>query len=146
MKDRLVSGGLAGLVGAGVQNGYSFLMQALNLAEYTYSDFATMVMTGTLYRGPLGLLAGFLAYLAVGMILGVFFTWLIETTTDRYLYIKGLLYGYALWFLLTGFGNIFGLPAFDQLSVISALSILAGGLIYGLVTARVLKWVHRSYN
>ena len=139
MEDRLVVGGIAGLIGAALQNIYSFAVKGLNLAEHTYSDFATTVLTNSVYSDPVGLLAGFIAYLSVGVILGVFFVYLIAATSSDYLYLKGLLYGLALWFILTGFGTIFGLTTFRNLTPVSALSILVGGLIFGIVTSHIIK-------
>jgi hypothetical protein len=139
LEDRLVVGGIAGLIGAAVQNAYSYIIVGLNLARYTYSDFATTVLTNRLYSDPLGLLAGFIAYLSVGVILGVLFAYLVAATGSEYLYIKGLIYGFILWFLLTGFGTVFGLPTFIGLAPISAVSILLGGLLFGVVTAYVIK-------
>ncbi len=139
MEDRLVTGGIAGLVGAAVQNTYSFVVKGLNLAEYTYSDFATTVLTNSVYSDPAGLLAGFISYLAVGVILGVLFAYLIASTSSDYLYIKGLLYGLVMWFILTGFGTIFSLETFIGIPPISALLILVGGLLFGVVTAHIIK-------
>ena len=139
MEDRMVVGGIAGLVGAVVQNTYSYLIRGLNLAEYTYSDFATTVITNRVYDDPLGIVAGYLAYSSVGVILGILFAYLIATTSNDYLYIKGLFYGFVLWFLLTGFGTIFGLETFLNMSPLSAVSILVGGLLFGVVTAFIIK-------
>lgn len=112
MEDRLVVGGIAGLIGAAIQNIYSFFIKGLNLADYTYSDFATTVLTGKVFGDPLGLVAGFITYLSVGVILGIVFAYMIALTSSKYLYLKGLLYGFVLWFLLTGFGTIFRLETF----------------------------------
>ena len=139
MKDRMVAGGVAGLIGAAVQNIYSYVMVGLNLAQFTYSDFATSVLTNRVYSDSLGLVAGFVAYLSVGVILGILFAYLISATSNDYLYVKGLFYGFILWFLLTGFGTAFRLPAFLNLPPVSTLSILVGGLIFGVITAFVLK-------
>lgn len=144
MEDRLVAGGIAGMLGAAVQNIYSFAVKGLNLAEYTYSDFATTVLTNRVYSDPVGLLAGFIAYLAVGVILGVLFAYLIASTTSDYLYIKGLFYGLAMWFILTGFGTIFSLATFVGLPPIGALLILVGGLLFGVVTAHIIKILDRK--
>lgn len=139
MEDRLVVGGLAGLTGAAVQNIYSYVIKSLNLATYTYSDFASTILTNRVYTDPVGVVAGFLAYLSVGVILGVLFAYLLSATSSNYLYIKGLLYGFVLWFILTGFGTIFNLATFRGLSPVSALSILVGGLLFGVTLAAVLE-------
>jgi hypothetical protein len=146
MKDRLLSGGIAGMVGAVVQNIYSYVIRGLNLAEHTYSDFATTVLTSRVYSDPVGLVVGFIAYLAVGVILGILFAYLIASTGSDYHYIKGLLYGLVMWFILTGFGTIFGLATFIGIPPVSALLILAGGLLYGVVTAYMLKALDAKNN
>lgn len=139
MNDRLVAGGIAGMVGAAVQNLYSYLVRWLNLTDYTYSDFATTVLTNRVYSDPIGIISGFMAYLSVGVILGVLFAYLVSSTASDFLYLKALFYGFVLWFILTGFGTIFGLPTFQNMSPISALSILFGGFIFSVVTAFTIK-------
>jgi len=142
-KDRLVAGGLAGAIGALVQNAYGQSAKALKLTDRAFIDYAEVLLAHKVFGGVLGFIVGTLAHLAVGVIMGVIFAYIIMLTSSRYLYIKGLGYGFVLWLLLSGFGSIFNLPQFTLIPPNVALATLVGALIYGIVNAFTLGYLEK---
>lgn len=146
MKDRLVAGGLAGLIGGAVQNIFSIIAKNLGWAEHTFSEYAIVVLTHRLYNNFVGSIIGFIAYLVVGIFFGIIFAYIISYTSSKYLYIKSLIYSAVLWFLLSGFGTIFKMPAFTNLSANSALITLISGFVYGSIVAYILDYLDANTN
>ncbi len=139
MKDRLVAGGLAGIIGAIVQNIYGFAVKGLRLTDRTFADFAEVIVTFKSFEGIIAFIVGLIAHLIVGLIFGIIFAYVIAATSSRYYLIKGVAYGAVLWFLLLGFGTIFKLPLFKEIPPNAALFTLVGAVLYGLVTAYSLR-------
>ena len=142
-KDRLVAGGLAGLIGALVQNAYGQTTKALGITDRTFIDFAETMLVREVYGGLSGFIIGTLAHAAVGIMMGVIFAYLIKFTSSRYHLLKGAGFGFILWFLLSSFGTIYNLKNFAHIPPNTALSTLGGALIYGLVTAYTLGFLER---
>ncbi len=145
-KDRLVAGGLAGAIGAFVQSVYGTITKAIGITDRTFYDFAAIIVAFKEYPGVLGFIVGIIAHLIVGVMLGIIFAYIIMLTSNRYLYIKGLVYGAVTWFLLLGFGTIYKMPMFKDIPPTAALSTFVGSLIYGTVTAYTLKLLEKRTN
>jgi uncharacterized membrane protein YagU involved in acid resistance len=139
LKDRLLAGGIAGLIATVVQNIYGLTINAVGLTDRTFEDFAEIMITFKSYTGIAAFIVGVMAHLAVGLIFGVIFAYLIKETSSKYYIAKGLGYGLVLWFLLSGFGTIFRLPFFKNIPPGPALYDLVGGLLFGFVLAYALK-------
>ncbi len=142
-KDRLVAGGLAGLIGSLVQNGYGQLTKVLGITDIAFIDFAEVFLAREVYGGVIGFIVGSLAHAAVGVLMGVIFAYIIRFTSSRYYLLKGLGFGFILWFILSGIGTIFNLKDFAHIPPNTALSTLGGALIFGLVTAYALSFLER---
>ena len=139
MKDRLVAGGLAGMIAGLIQYVYGLTVLQLGLTDRIFGQFSDIIFSGRVYTGLLGTVVSILTHLAVTLTLGVLFAYIIAKTSSRYYLLKGAGFGFLLWFFLTGFGNIFRLPLFVDIPVQSALVILAGAILYGLVLGYTLK-------
>ncbi len=142
-KDRLVAGGIAGFIGSLIQNAYGQITKALGITDRAFIDFAEIVLAREVYGGLIGFIVGTLAHAAVGVLMGVIFSFIIKFTSSRYYLLKGAGFGFILWFLLSGFGTIFNLANFAHIPPNTALSTLGGALIFGLVTAFTLGYLDR---
>ncbi len=138
VKDRLVAGGLAGIIGAALQQAYGLTAKAIGITDRAFIDFAEILVLSRIFTGPLAFIVSSIAHLIVGLFLGAIFVYVIKLTSSNYYLLKGLGYGVVWWMLLMGFGTIFRLPVFSPIPPYAALSTLVGAAIYGLVTAYTL--------
>ncbi len=146
MKDRLVAGGLAGIIAGLIQFGYGMIVKSLGLTDRIFGQFSDIVFGGRVYTGPLGFILGILTHLAVTITFGVLFAYIIEKTSSRYYIIKSVGYGFLLWFFLSGFGTVLRLPLFEYIPAQPALVILVGAIIYGLALGYTLKIIDKKSN
>ncbi len=138
VKDGLVAGGLAGIIGAALQQAYGLIAKAIVITDRAFIDFAEILVLSRIFTGPLAFIVSSIAHLIVGLFLGVIFAYVIKLTSSNYYLLKGLGYGIVWWMLLMGFGTIFRLPVFSPIPPAPALSTLVGAAIYGLTTAYTL--------
>ncbi len=144
MKDRLVAGGLAGMIAGIIQFGYGMAALQLGITDRIFGQLSDIIFGGQVYSGPLGLLLSILTHLAVTMALGVLYAYIIAKTSSRYYVLKSIGYGFLLWFFLSGFGSILRLPLFWGIPLQPAFVILGGAILYGLVLGYTLKIIDRK--
>lgn len=135
VKDRLIAGGLAGIIGAAVQQAYGLTVKAIGITDRAFIDFAEVLVLSKKFVGPLAFFVGSISHLIVGLFLGVIFAYIIRLTSSNYLLFKGFGYGVVWWMLLMGFGTIFRLPVFSPIPPYAAVSTLVGAAVFGLATA-----------
>lgn len=143
MKDRLVAGGLAGMIAGAVQYAYGLLALNLGMTDRIFGQFSDILFGGQVYTGAVGFILSVLTHLAVSVALGILFAYVIEKTSSNYLIIKSVGYGFILWFFLNAFGTIFRLPLFMEMPAQPAIVILVGAIIYGLVLSYTLRFIDR---
>lgn len=141
MKDRLVSGGIAGAIAAIIQNLYGMLAKAVGLTDRTFAEFAATMVSQKVYMGVLGFIMGVVAHTIVGIMLGAIFAYLIKQSSSRYYLLKGFGFGIVSWFLLLSLGSIYNVPKFADIPPKAQLVTLLGAIIFGLVNAYVLKYI-----
>jgi uncharacterized membrane protein YagU involved in acid resistance len=146
VKDRLVAGGLAGMIAGFIQYAYGLITEAIGITDRAFGQFSEIVLSSRIYTGVLGFVIGLLAHLAVTIMFGVLFAYLIEKSSSRYYLLKGAGYGLVLWFLLSGFGTVARLPLFEDIPPLAALDILIGSLLYGVTLGYVLKIIDKKSN
>ena len=82
-----------------------------------------------------------ISHVAVCMIIGVIFVYMIKFTSSNYLYIKGLGYSLVIWLLLNTFGTLLNLPLFRKMPLNVAYATLSTALIYGFMVCLTLKTI-----
>lgn len=142
-KDWIMAGGIAGIVGGIVNSIFGWTVKALGLTDRVFLDFSAILLAKKVFPGLLGTIVAILAHLAFCMILGIFFAYVVKIASSRYLLLKGFGFGFALWFFLSGLGTIFNLPKFVDIPPNSALTTLAGALLFGLVAAYTLRVIEQ---
>lgn len=145
-KDRLLAGGVAGIVGSLSCDILGSLYKSLGWTDRAFYENATILLTNQIYsdEGVFGFALSIISHIAVCIIFGVIFTYMILFTTSNYLYIKGLGYGLVLWVLLHGFGTIFNLPLFTKMPLHIAYATLSLSLLYGFMIALTLKIIDKK--
>jgi len=144
MKDRLVAGGLAGIIAGIIQYGYGMVALRLGITDRIFGQFSDIIFGGLVYSGILGTIISLLTHLAVTITFGVIFAYIIAKTSSRYYLLKSIGYGLLLWFFLSGFGAILRLPLFWHIPVQPALVVLGGAIIYGLALGYTLKLIDKK--
>lgn len=140
-KDRLVAGTVAGFVGSLQTVITGTIFKSLGWADRAFFDFSTTLYGKTTYadEGFFGFLMGVITQVAICVIFGVIFAYIIKATSSRYLYIKGIGYGFVLWMLLSSFGTIYNVPLFSDIPLNVAYTTLFTASLFGLVVAWTLK-------
>jgi uncharacterized membrane protein YagU involved in acid resistance len=144
VKDRFIAGGLAGIIAGLIQYMYGLVSKALGFSDREFGQFSESVLNLHVYTGVLGQIIGVLSHMAVSIIFGVLFAYIIQKASSRYYLLKGAMYGLVLWFLLSGFGSVLRLPNFTKIPPLTELDILGGAILYGLVLAYSLKLLERK--
>jgi len=147
-KDRLVAGGIAGLAASVTCDIVGIIYKLIGWTDRTFNDYATMVLTYQVYskEGGFGLILSIISHVAVCMILGVIFAYLIMFTSSNYLYIKGLGYSLVIWLLLNTFGTLLNLPLFRKMPLNVAYATLSTALIYGFMVALTLRLIDKKMH
>lgn len=139
-QDRLTRGFYAGVGAAFLQNAWSFLSHALGIATLRMADWAAITIFGR--SGPFSageLLFGSIAHLIWGGFLGIIFLYLIPLVTHKHFTLKGLLFGWAVWFLIYGTTLLFNVEQTLNLPLKTPVSDFIGASIYGLVLAWIVN-------
>ena len=143
-KDKLLLGALAGALSDIAMNLLEVVFQKTGLIRYTLDQFAgsMFIRDKTELLTFLGGIIGFMAGAALCMILGVVFVYLIYFSGFRAVVVKGLLYGFVLWFLIYGGFksgmHISYLQDYNSLHIVTSVLVhLVFGLSLGLIVVRV---------
>ena len=142
-EDRLIAGGIAGIIGSIVNIVFGVIFKSLGWSDRAFFDNSTMLFGKETYvdKGFFGFLMGVITEVAVCIIYAVIFAYLIKITSSRYLYVKGLGFGFVLWMLLSSLGTMYNIPLFDYVPLDAAYTTLFTALAYGFTIAWVLKEV-----
>ncbi|MHB1404637.1 MAG: hypothetical protein ACYCV0_03485 [Desulfitobacteriaceae bacterium] len=146
MRDRAILGGISGIVGSVFCTLYEVIAESLKITDRSFLDYTATLVANKVYPGTLGFIVAFLAQAAVGILFGVVFVYLTKIISSRYYLLKGLGYGFALWFLLSGFGIIFKLPTIMDIPPTVSLFDLTNALLYGLITAYIIKILGHKFT
>ncbi len=137
--DRSTAGAIAGLIGALTQQIFSKVFEYLSITQKDFGDFSGVMVMSHSFQGVLAHVVQWLGHMAVGMLLGIIFSWLFMFTSSKYWWFKGVVFGFIFWFLLTSIGTLFKMPVWRVITPRSAITLLIGSLIYSVITAYVLK-------
>ena len=105
-RDKLILGAVAGLIADIIQNIAQWPLLKLGILKYDLDVLAGSLFIWAkgdlLLMSPLGQFIGFLSGLALSIILGITFVYIIQASGFQYVKCKGILYGFVLWFLIYG--------------------------------------------
>ena len=138
MKDKMMAGALAGVIGAFLQDIYGYFVKAGGLTDRGFIDFARAVILFSTDDGLLETILAFIAHLIWDLLLGILFVYLINSS---YYYLKAFVYGLALWFIIQVAGTLFRLPMFFHIPASAALLTLIGAIIYSFGVAFTLRYL-----
>jgi hypothetical protein len=141
--DRTIRGLIAGLIAA-------FPMNIWNLTDYyffqitkiRFMDWAAILMTGKLPHTTLEFYVSFFSQLVWDGWLGIIFAYWIGKVSGKFIYIKGIVYGYLLTFIFTSIAHFYRLPVIGQTTIQTPqgrLSNQIAVLLWSIMLAYVLK-------
>jgi uncharacterized membrane protein YagU involved in acid resistance len=140
MKDRFINGLVAGIVAGFVQITVSgFLYFILHFGHLKLGDFAGIMIFG---RKPANLIEyqlAFLAHLGYAGSVGIAFSFLLQYISRKYLWVKGLYFGLAMWFFVYTIILLFKVPGLTKNTLESAMNNAITSCIYGLALAWAIK-------
>jgi len=141
LEDRVTRGFLAGLAAGVAMNALNLASYYAGFAEIRYLDWASEILFGYMPRNFFEAVFAQVTQIIFVGILGILFAALIPRVGSRSLYLKGWLFGSAVWFCLYGLTLLFKHKQTIPIDVQTAASDLAGASVYGLVLAWVLKFL-----
>ena len=110
-----------------------------------FVDWAAIIVFGDLPRSHAeGLFALWLQLLWVGT-LGIGFAFLIPQVTSQGYFLKGMIYGVVLGFLIYAIPTVLQMPILKETSIATALSNHTGGAIWGLVMSKTLHLLDKKF-
>lgn len=142
MKDRAMVGGVAGLFSSILSTIYEVIAERLRITDRSFLDYTATLVSHNVYPGIQGFIVGFFSQAATGILFGVTFIYLIKLVSSRYYLLKGLGFGFSLWFILSGFGVIYNLPTIRDIPPTVSLFDLTNALLYGLTTAYIINVIN----
>ena len=144
IKDRLINGTIAGSAGAIIQNGYALLMSRLGYSGPVYIDYGKILL---FYNPPQGILPnglGLVAHFVWDIILAVLFAYLLQKTSSRYLWLKGLIYGIAVWFFIKTGATLYKIPIIYEVRPYTVAFFLGGAILFGIIIASTLQFMEQT--
>ena len=144
LKDRYTRGLTAGLL-AGV------IALAWNLFSFYVLRFATLLwgdfVAALIFRRPVAAPWEYVFSMLIGVMftgfLGVVFSLLIPVTKSRFLWLKGLLFGVAIWFLAYSLAIMFRIPTLTHIPSPTVLSNFIGASLWGLSLGIFLEMMQK---
>ncbi|PKM43562.1 MAG: hypothetical protein CVV03_08330 [Firmicutes bacterium HGW-Firmicutes-8] len=143
--DRFFRGFVAGIIGGVIMNIWDYFVHyILQFTKLLYLDWPGMILFGhlpqTLWEAAY---AQILQLLLVGM-LGVGFAFFIPHVTSRWYLIKGVLFAMIAGFAIYTVPSLLRIPRLSEVPFGTVISNHIGGVIWGLVTAQMLRWLDRK--
>lgn len=144
VNDRTTAGAIAGAVAGIIQQIYGLLADYIGFTDKDFGDFAGTLIMSKDYQGILAHIIQWLAHIGIGMFFGIIFVHLFRYTSSKYWQIKGVVYGFILWVLLTGVGTLFKMPTWENTRPSTALSMFIGSLVYSVSAAYILRYLENK--
>ncbi len=145
-EDRVIAGAISGAVGSTVQILFEFFFKVMGFTDRYVVDMAKVFIMYKTFPGILSTIVGTTAQLFIGAILGIGFAYLIQKTSSKYYFIKGLGYGGIIWVFFGTFGSLFKIPLFTVIPPNAAFLLLIGAFVFGIVTSFTLKYLEEKSN
>ena len=142
--DRFTRGLIAGAIGGIAMNLWTvFAIFVLGLEVIRFIDWAGVLLYGRLPGTHLEAAFALLIQVLWASLLGVALAFLIGQVTSRVYYIKGAFFGIIAGFLIYAIPTVLQMPILSKHSFATVVSNHVGGLIWGVVTAKMLHYLDK---
>lgn len=139
MKDRVLTGFIAGILAAIGTDIANWVLFSLNLTEVRFLDWASAVFLGYIPATPAEVMVTQLTQIVWDGLLGVLFAMLLPVIKPDYLIYKGMMFAFALFFVFRAITVIYDVTPLNNISLSSFLSNIVCSIIWGLLVALVIK-------
>lgn len=140
MKDKFMNGLVAGIIAGFVQIIISACLIIIwNYGDLKLGDFAGIMIFG---RKPTELIeyqVAFLAHLGYAGSAGIIFSLLLKYISRKYLWVKGIYFGLAMWFFAYVITLLFKVPGLTKVTFESAVNNAITSCVYGLTLAWIIS-------
>lgn len=142
MLDRIVRGGIAGMLGQVAIMAVNIPSKLLfRFSRHLWVEYTAAVFVGHPPRGlPETLMAFVVVFIFAGIVGGAFSVFMVLFPDRRSYLLRGMGWAYTVWLITFGLGNMSKLPLFQSIDWPTAftqfLAITAYGLVVGLLTQR----------
>lgn len=137
MRDSVLIGAVSGLIGGVVMLALNLILfvTGITAVSQLHQGARAVLPPGVALESAPALALGAVETFLIAAILGVAAVYFLRATGRDYAWLKGLLYGAAAWFLLYGLLGplVIPMPVLRP-DLATSVSLLAGHLLYGLVT------------
>lgn len=145
--DKVVIGGLVGLLGKVSMDIFQFPMWRMKIVKHPLAHYGASLIVDvqTIHHTLFGTVVSLLVDYIYGIFLGIVFVYFIHFTGKRHFILKGLIFGAFLW--LFSYGGLRSLPMVKLREVISgqALYFLLFHLVFGLGLGASMKILSRRH-
>jgi len=138
--DRTFRGTIAGIAGGICMDVWDLISHYyFHFGSFRYLDWAAMMIYGEPPENIYETIISLITQILWGGFLGIIFAFLITKISSRGYLIKGAFYGFIVCFMIFSLPVLFQVPHLYQTGPNTQLAHVIGAIIYGLVTAAVLK-------
>ncbi len=137
--DRFTRGLIAGIAGGIAMNLWTvFAVFVLQLEIIRFVDWAAVILYGDLARSHIEATLALLMQLMWSGVLGIAFAFMIAQVSSQRYYLKGAVFRIISGFIIYAIPTVLQVPVLAEHSFATVASNHTGGLIWGLVTAKML--------
>lgn len=135
-QDPIIFGGIAGIIGTIAKEILDFIFVAIGFSKYSYWNIAAslFILPKDVNRSG-GWILGALTDIIASAVFGVILLYVIKFTGRKYLYIKGIGFGWFIWVLFFGVVINLHVVRITPTDIGTSLSSFFEHLIFGLTTA-----------
>lgn len=139
MKDRILAGITAGLIGGVAQLlGNLFSFYVLHFTKRLLFEWMAVILYGHFARNLSEKLFAQFVWFLWAAVLGVVLAYVFPFITSRRYLLRGSAFGFATYLLIYAITMLFKLPGLDKTAMQTSMSTFVGSQIFGLVAAYVL--------
>ncbi len=112
-KDRFTLGLVSGIIAAISMTLLNYVIIFTTPSHNRYADFVGILLYGTKPSSSGEIIVSTISHFFMGGILGIIFVYLLLLISERYILIKGITYGTAIFFFLFSLGVIFNITGLE---------------------------------
>lgn len=143
--DRFFRGLIAGITGGIAMNLWSLIaVYILNWPIRRFIDWAAVLLYGRLPGSFAETSFALLMHILWTGTLGIIFAYMIPLTTSRGYLLKGAVFGIISGFIIYAMPTLLQTPILSENNFLSTFSNHIGGLVWGLTTAQMLRFLETT--
>lgn len=144
MNDRFIRGLIAGAAGGAAAVAVNlFLINIVRFGQLRFYDISGVMIFGREPERFAEKVFAEIGHLGLSATVGIILAYVFPRMKSRYLWIKGLFFGCAVWYAVYAVMVLYKVPEVKGASLPSAIANLVSSGVFGLVTVGLLKLFDR---